>query len=221
MSPCPNLCCHASPRPTHPRGGPAGGIGAPPVALLAGAVRAAAGEGQRLLEADVVGGRVLARGERGRFELIEPLVVIEEGDERSAAVSAEDAELAAVDLAHPVRNIDFDLSALAHRLDGMIDDRVLRQTTGGQVDHRHLEHAVALRDRVDVRGRRAAVCGLIGRGLDLRFGWKRDGEGIVRIAVFLPGLRKGGAARDERRKDDSQQTHIYSLSQSCEETARV
>ena len=100
------------------------------------------------------------------------------------------------------------VAALAHRLDRMIDDRVLCQAAGGEVDHGHLEHAVALLDPVDVRGRRAAVRGLVGRGLDLRFGWKRDGEGIVRIAVFLPGLRKGGAARDERRQDKNDPTHV-------------
>src|SRR5262249_40616830 len=76
---------------------------------ISGAVRATAGEGQRLLEAKHVEG--IAAGKRFACDLVKAPVEIEQRDRRAAAVGPCDAELAAVDLVYAVGDIDFHLAA--------------------------------------------------------------------------------------------------------------
>src|SRR5205814_3375003 len=75
-----------------------------------GAVRAAVGEGQRLLKA---GGLELATtpaGKRFALDLVKPAFVVEHRGCRVAAVAPHDAELTTVEPLDAVANVDFHLA---------------------------------------------------------------------------------------------------------------
>jgi hypothetical protein len=71
-------------------------------------------EGERLLEAHGIAGRIARR--HLALDLVEPLLVIEQRDERISAVRTGDAELAAVIPVDPMLDIDLDLAGLGERL---------------------------------------------------------------------------------------------------------
>src|SRR5882672_2530991 len=121
---------------------------------LGGAVRAAAGEDQRLLEAKHVEG--ISTTKRFAFDLVETAVEVEQGDHRAAAVRPQHAELTAVDLVYAVGNVDLHLAAFGQRLGRVVDHGAFVEAGVGEFGDRHLEHAVVLPDRIDVRFDRAS-----------------------------------------------------------------
>jgi hypothetical protein len=62
--------------------------------------------------------------------------------------------------------------------------------------------------RIDVRFDRAIVCDRVRRCFDLRIGRKRDPEGIVGIAIFLPVLCGGRTSENEKPRIKDGQSHI-------------
>src|SRR5262245_46064398 len=88
--------------------------------LLLRAVREAALEDQRLLEANEVD--LVPAGKHFGLDLIEPVVNIEHRDRRTAAVLPDNAELTAVDPINAVGVVDRHLAACRQRLDRMVDD---------------------------------------------------------------------------------------------------
>src|SRR5262249_62107273 len=61
------------------------------------------------------------------------------------SVRPQNAELTAVDLVHPVGNVDLHLAALGQRLGRVVDDGAFVQAGIAELRDRHLKHAIVLR----------------------------------------------------------------------------
>src|SRR4029077_9601763 len=118
---------------------------------------------ERLLETHGVDFRLSAPNKRFAFELIQPIVVMKHRDVRVTAVRSRDSELAAVDPANPVLDVELDQAAFGHLLYCTAD----QSTFLGLASYlRHFrdsqpERAGVLRRGVDVRIEGAAVGGAI------------------------------------------------------------
>src|SRR5215470_1781342 len=110
--------------------------------FLRRAVRDAALEYQRLLEASQL--ELVSAGKPFGLDLIEPPHDIEHRDHRAASVRPLDRELTAVNLVDAGGNIDLHRGALRQRLDRMVDDGLFIQSRVGEVSDRHLELAFVL-----------------------------------------------------------------------------
>ncbi len=90
----------------------------------------------------------------------------------------------------------------------MVDNGTFLKIDVFEFSHHHPEDDVGLTNRIDARRDRAVVGDLVGRCVDLRMGRKGDREGVVGVAVFLPALRSGGSAGDERGQDECDRAHL-------------
>ena len=134
--------------------------------------------------------------------------MVERRDRRTAAFGSNDAELAAVDAADAVGNVELDLASLGQRLDRVVEHGDFRGRGIGEVGDHHPEDAAVLGHGIDPRFDLAAVGSLVGRGFDLGIGGKGDREGVAGISVFRPALRRGRGGGGNRRDDEGDQAHF-------------
>ena len=124
-------------------------------------------------------------------------MVREHGHCHAAAVPLHNAELAAEDRHDVVRKVDLYVSAFGQRLDRIVDYRSWLQASTSELRNGYFELGVVAADKKDIGFDFAIVRNPVGRGFDLWVGRKRDPEGIVGIAVFLPVLCDGRRGENE------------------------
>src|SRR5207248_3166473 len=91
---------------------------------------------KRLVEDHRVHLRISA-SERGYpFELVQPLLVKEDGHVGEAAVGSRDRKLAPIGRADAMRDVELDLVAIGQGLDRMTDQGIAVRIAVWQVDHR-------------------------------------------------------------------------------------
>jgi hypothetical protein len=104
-----------------------------------------------------------------------------------------------------MRNVELDHAPIGDHLGGLVHHRSVRACLFTRHVHNgHLEHPGVLLDREDVRRKRSAVGGLVGRWFNRRVPGEMHGETVVAVLVFLPflGQRNAGEEEWERRGDD-------------------
>src|SRR5215813_12155903 len=176
--------------------------------LLWGAVRHVTVECERLLEPNGIA--VAPAGKLRALDLVEPIIGKEHRGRGEMAVRPGDAELPAIDPVDAVGDVDLQLAALRHSLDGLFDDRTLLQAGIAAIHDRHLEQAIVVASRIDTRRHHFAGNDLKHRHLfDVRIGREDDPEAFGNRVEFLP-FRGRGAADDKRRQHKGDQAHLWS-----------
>src|SRR5215470_19713010 len=114
---------------------------------------------ERLLKTHGIDFRLSAGNKRLSFDLKQPIVVMKHRDIRVTAVCARDAELAAVEPADPVLDVELDHAPFRHLLDRIAHQSVFLDLIAGfgNLRDRQHEYAGLLRGRVDMGVEGAAV----------------------------------------------------------------
>src|SRR6516164_3626913 len=137
---------------------------------------------------------------------------MEHRDVRVTAGRSRDTELAAVDPANPVLDVELDQAAFGHLLYRTADQSTFIGLTSYLRDFRNgqPECAGVLCRGVDACVEGAAVGGLISHRLDVGIGRKMDRERTIGRLVFLPVVCHGRASEDHG-KEECTQTHVSLL----------
>jgi hypothetical protein len=164
--------------------------------LLRGAVRDVTVECERLLEPNEIA--VAPAGKLRTLDLVEPIIGKENRGRGEITVRSGDAELPPINPVDAVGDVDLQLAALRHSLDGLFDDRGLLQAGIAAIHDGHREQVILVASRIDTGRHHFARNDLKHRHLfDVRIGWEDDSEAFGNRVEFLP-LCGGGTADDNR-----------------------